>query len=136
MTDAPPGSDPSSPNRLNWVGAFAAAWNGIRYAVLTQRNMRVHVMATICVVAVGLWFDVSSWEWCVLAMIIGLVGTAELLNTAVEVVVDNLCPERNRHAGLAKDLAAGGVLVMAAASVVVGLIIFGPRLWAFMSSHS
>jgi diacylglycerol kinase len=134
MSDAPPDADRSFPDRLNWPGAFAAAWSGIRYALKTQRSMRVHAVATVCVVAMGYWLDVPTVEWCLLAMAIGLVGTAELLNTAIEVVVNRLCPERNRDAGLAKDLAAGAVLVISAASAFVGVLIFGPRLWGLLFS--
>jgi diacylglycerol kinase (ATP) len=98
--------------------------------------MGAHVLATACVIALAWWLAVSTVEWCILAIVIGLVGTAELLNTAIEVVVNELCPDRNRYAGLAKDISAGGVLWASMSAVVVGLVIFGPKLWVLIFNQT
>lgn len=94
----------------------------------TQANARIHLAATIAVVACGFGGGLSRGEWCAIVLAIGLVWTAEALNTAIEAVVDLASPARHPLAGRAKDVAAGAVLCAAAAAAVIGALIFGPRL--------
>ena len=77
----------------------------------------------------GLVFGLTSVEWCLIVLCIGLMWTAELLNTSVEVLVDLLSPEYHERARVAKDVAAAAVLCSAVASAVVGLIVFIPKLF-------
>ena len=81
-------------------------------------------------VAAGFWFGISRGEWCAVIAAIGLVWTAEGLNTALEAVVDLVSPDQHPLAGRAKDVAAGAVLCAAISALVIGLLIFGPRLCA------
>ncbi|MEL7237649.1 MAG: diacylglycerol kinase family protein [Planctomycetota bacterium] len=114
--------------------SFRYAGAGLRAAWRTQLNLRVHVMITLLVVTVGIGLGWSSrplgrLEWAALFICIGLVIALELTNTAIEVTVDLVCPQPDPRAKLAKDAAAGAVLVMAIASAGVGVLIFAPRLW-------
>ncbi|KAA9333500.1 diacylglycerol kinase family protein [Hymenobacter busanensis] len=92
--------------------------------------MRFHAWATVAVVALGLWLPLSRHDWAVLALAIGAVWTAEMLNTALETLVNLVSPDYHPLAGRVKDIAAGAVLLMGIAAAAVGLLILGPPLWA------
>jgi diacylglycerol kinase len=99
------------------------------YVVRTQRNARIHLLVAFVVVALGLWLRLSRTEWAIIALTIGLVLAAEAFNTVAEAAVDLATAEYHPLAKNAKDVAAGAVLLMAIAAVVVGLLILGPPLW-------
>lgn len=96
----------------------------------TQRNSWIHSTATICVIALSLWLGLSFVQWAILVLTIGLVWMAEFVNTALEAVVDLASPDIHPLARVGKDVGAAAVLVAAITSVVVGLLILGPALWA------
>ena len=98
----------------------------------TQANARIHLAATVVVLAGGFLGRLSCGEWCAVVAAVGLVWTAEGLNTAIEAVVDLVSPEYHVLAGRAKDLAAGAVLCAAIAAAIIGALIFGPRLAALL----
>jgi diacylglycerol kinase (ATP) len=98
----------------------------------TQANARIHAVAAAAVVVAGFVFHISAGEWCAVVAAIGLVLTAEAINTAVEAVVDLASPEVHPLAGRAKDVAAGAVLIAALVSVIIGLLVFGPRVLAVL----
>ena len=127
MSDRTP-APPDSRGRL--ARSFGHAFRGIGILLRTQANARIHAAATVLVVAAGFWFGLSPGEWCAVVAAIGLVWAAEGANTAVETVVDLVSPERHPLAGQAKDVAAGAVLCAAITALVLGSLIFGPRLWA------
>ncbi len=112
--------------------SFRCALAGVIYVLRTQRNAHIEMVATAVVIAVGLWLRVTQLEWAMLAIMIGLVLAAEMVNTAVERAVDLVTLERAPLARIAKDAAAGGVLIAVVTSCIVGLLIFGPRLWAMV----
>jgi diacylglycerol kinase len=87
-------------------------------------------MATVCVIALGAWLSLSRIEWAILALAMGLVWIAEFFNTALEAVVDLASPDIHPLAKVSKDVGAAAVLIAAITSVVVGLLILGPPLWA------
>ena len=95
---------------------------------LTQWNFRIHLIAGLGAICLACYFRLSVVEWLVLIAAIALVLTAEALNTALERMVDLLEPERHPVARDAKDLAAAGVLIASLSALIVGLILFGPRL--------
>ena len=105
------------------------ALDGIKYILETQQNARIHLFFTLAVFILGFLFGITRMEWITLVLTIGLVWAAELFNTAVEVMVDLISPERRITAKICKDISAGSVLVTASISVLVGLLIFGPLLW-------
>lgn len=106
---------------------FVFAARGVRWGLGTQRNLRVHAVAAAAVVALGAWHGVAAWEWCALLLAIGLVLGAELLNSALEVLCDRVTGERDEAIRIAKDAAAGGVLLAALAAAAVGAVVFVPR---------
>lgn len=109
--------------------SFGYAFAGLRHAVRTQRNLRIHLVIALLVVFLGLFLPLEFRDWAILAITIGAVITGELINTVVETVVDLASPEYHDLAKIAKDVAAGTVLVMAVTAVAVGLLILGPPLW-------
>jgi len=113
--------------------SLACAWRGALLLLRTEANARIHAAATVIVIAAGFLFGISRGEWCAVIAVIALVWAAEGVNTAIEAVVDLVSPELHPLAGRAKDLAAGAVLVAALAAVVIGLLIFGPRVLALIS---
>lgn len=115
--------------------SFRYAFKGLYYALKTQPNFSVHIFLAAAAVGLGLFFEISRVEWLVLVLAISTVFVAEMLNTAVETVTDALkvhkkTDEDDFRIMVAKDVAAGAVLLSAIASVVIGFIIFGSRLLA------
>lgn len=110
--------------------SFRHAFAGFWYALRTQRNVRIHLLAMITVTAVGLWLRLDALRWAVLALTITLVFFAEMVNTVAEAVIDLVTKEYHPLAKVAKDVSAGAVLVTAMAAVGVGLLILGPPLLA------
>jgi len=110
--------------------AFGHAFSGLFFALRTQRNLPIHLSVAAGVVALGVWLGLSTTQWAILALTIGSVLAAELLNSSLEVVVDMVSPDYHPLAKRAKDVAAGAVLLAAMVAVVVGLLILGPPLWA------
>ena len=113
----------------NRVRAFKFAFSGVNYLFRTQPNALIHLLATILVCCVALYVQVSLIEWAILILTISLVWITEMINTAIEAVVDLSCPQRNPLAKTAKDVSAAAVLMSALASVLIGLIVLGPPLW-------
>ena len=103
---------------------FKYALQGIASAYRRERNLRIHSAAAWFVTAAGVICGISGAEWIAVAICIGLVISAELVNTAIESVCDAVTAERRPEIKIAKDAAAGAVLVLAAAAAAVGLIIF------------
>jgi len=115
--------------RSNIFVSFKYAFSGLWYMLRTQRNARIHLAVATAVVVMGLWLGISETEWAILVLTIGVVLTAEALNTVAETAVDLATMEYNPLAKVAKDVAAGAVLLMAIAAVVVGFLILGPPLY-------
>lgn len=112
--------------------SFAHAFDGVLSALKTERNLVIHFAIAALVTALAFVLRCSAAEWYVLIMLFGLVIAAELVNTAIETVINLVSPQYHPLAKLAKDTAAGAVLVMAVAAAVIGSIIFVPKLWALL----
>lgn len=110
--------------------SFRYALAGCLYMLRHQKNIRIQALATMVVVVFGLWLGLSAESWAILAVIITLNLMAEFTNSAVEAVVNLASPEHHPMARVAKDVAAGTSLMVACASVVVGLLLLGPPLVA------
>ena len=109
------------------------ALDGIKYILETQQNARIHLLFTLAVFILGFLLGITRMEWIALALTVGLVWAAELFNTAVEVMVDWISPEKHIAVKICKDISAGSVLVTAFISILVGILIFGPPLWNWVS---
>ncbi len=108
---------------------------GVGYTLRTQRNFRIQAAFAIAVAIVGLWLRISVGEWLAVVLATGMVLAAELLNTAVEALADAVHPERSEGIGRAKDAAAGAVLVASIAAGLIGLVVFGPKLWELINGR-
>jgi diacylglycerol kinase (ATP) len=115
--------------------SFRHAFRGIVLVARSQHNAWIHALATIGVAAAGLWFGVTRWEWCALVFAIGLVWTAEALNTALEFLADEISQERRELIGKAKDAGAGGVLLASITAAIIGVIVFVPHILAWMETR-
>jgi diacylglycerol kinase (ATP) len=107
-----------------FLRAFVYATRGVIASFASERNLKVHLAVAIVTIAGGFYFGVTALEWCAIMICIGLVFAFEMINTAIEDLVDLVTTEWNPLAGKIKDAAAGAVLVISIASLVVGLIIF------------
>lgn len=108
----------------SWRLTFRHAWEGIVYASRTQINMRVHVAAALLVGLMGYILHISAIDWLFVITAMALVLVAEMINTAIETTVDLISPEFHPLAKIAKDTAAGAVLMAAVFAVIVGCIVF------------
>ena len=103
---------------------FYYAFRGIVLAIRSEFHMKIHCLATVLVVGYGLYTGLSWTEWALVGLAIALVLITELINTAVERLVDLVHPERAPEAGQVKDIAAGAVLVAACFALLVACIVF------------
>ena len=108
--------------------SFVYAWQGIIFLFHNEANAKIHLFAAVCVIAAGALFKIECWEWCAVIFAIGGVFMAEGFNTAIEKICDKVSPEKNSLIKIAKDVAAGSVLLFVISAVAVGLIIFLPRI--------
>jgi len=104
------------------------ALRGVGHGLRSQPHLRIHAGATAAVVGLALWLRVEAWEACALAVCVGQVWAAELLNSAIEELTDLVSPQRHTRAGRVKDLAAAAVLAVSITSALVAAVIFGRRL--------
>jgi diacylglycerol kinase (ATP) len=121
-------SEPTSFSLAVRLKSFVYAGRGVRTLLATQRNTRIHLVATLGVVGLGLALGVSKLEWVALILAIVSVWTAEALNTALEFLCDVASPEFHPLVEKAKDVAAGAVLVAAVGAAGIGLLVLGPPL--------
>lgn len=108
--------------------SFHFAIQGITHAFVKERNMKIHTVITAVVVALGLWIGLTAIEWLFVIFAIGGVLCLELLNTAIERVIDLISPDYHPLAKQAKDVAAGAVFIYSLLAVIVGVVIFFPKL--------
>ncbi|MDD3402135.1 MAG: diacylglycerol kinase family protein [Hespellia sp.] len=112
--------------------SFGYAIEGIFTCIAKERNMKIHCVMTILVVAAGTFFHISAMEWCICLILFGLVMALEMVNTAVEAAVDLVTQEKKPLAKIAKDTAAGAVLIAAMIAAIVGCVIFIPKGITFL----
>lgn len=114
--------------------SFGYAFEGIAAVIRKERNMKIHCCAMIMVVMAGTILQIPIWKWCICFCLFGLVMALEMVNTAVEAVVDLVTEERKPLAKLAKDAAAGAVLIAAIMSAIAGVILFLPEAVQFLQN--
>jgi diacylglycerol kinase (ATP) len=111
------------------IKSFKYAGAGAEHAIRTQRNLWIHFFIGLAVLAFAIWLRVSLTELAILVVIISGVIVTEMVNTAIEELVNILSPEHRQEAALVKNVAAAAVLLAAGGAVVVGAIIFIPRFF-------
>jgi diacylglycerol kinase len=114
------------------IRSFVYAGRGIRLVFSSEANMKIHIVVATLVVICGFIFNINTTEWIACLLCIGLVFGAEMINTAIENVVDLASPDYHELAGKAKDIAAGAVLICAIVSVIIGILIFLPKGWQLL----
>jgi len=108
--------------------SFNHAFRGIGIVFRTQHNAWVHLFIAVLVILLGFWLKISYVEWMILILAIGSVLTAEAFNTAFEIDIDLTSPDHHPYARDTKDVSAGAVLISATIAIIVGLIIFLPKI--------
>lgn len=120
---------------IRLIKSFGYAFKGLGYAAKTQPNFRIHLVAMVIVIGTGFYLHLQQSEWLWISLAITMVLTAELLNTAIEVLTDKVSPEYNKQAGHTKDVSAAAVTVTAVFAVVVGGIIILPKIIALFKYY-
>jgi diacylglycerol kinase len=115
--------------RHSELQSFAAAWRGLKYVFANETHAKVHFIIMLLVIFAGWYFLISSTEWLLLCITFVLVIGAEIMNTAIEKLCDVVHPDYHKSIGLAKDIAAGAVLFAAIVAIVIGCIIFLPKIF-------
>lgn len=110
------------------INSFRYAIEGLISSFKTERNMKIHILAMIIVITLGLIVRLNKIDWYICIILIALVISSELFNTAIETIVDMISPEKNEKAKLVKDISAAAVLVLAIGAVIIGLMVFIPYL--------
>ena len=108
--------------------SFKYAFEGIFTGIKEEQNIKIHIAIMILVIIFGIILKINTTEWIICIALFGLVISMELINTAIENTVDLITKEKNEQAKIAKDVAAGAVLVSAIVAVIIGLIIFVPKI--------
>jgi len=111
------------------INSFGYAIKGMFLVLKDQQNMRIHAVAIVVVTIAGIFLDLTAIEWSLIALCIGSVISIEMINTAIELLVDLVSPEFNEKAGKIKDIAAGAVLFTAIVATVVAVYIFGNKIF-------
>jgi len=112
-----------------FIAGFKHAFSGLWYALRTQLNARVHVTIAILAILLGVVLHISAIEFALVIVAITGVFIAEMFNTVIELCIDLASPDYHPLAKIAKDVAAGAVLLSAMLSIVIGLFVFVPHLW-------
>jgi len=114
------------------VNSFKYAGEGVKTSFKSERNMKIHILIACLVVIFAFIFKITLIEWLICLVLFGLVISLELVNTAIEATVDICMPKIDPRAKKAKDIAAGAVLFSAIISVIIGILIFLPKLINFI----
>jgi len=118
--------------KRTWLGKFGDSFRGLFRAVTTESSFWAHLPAAAVAIAAGAVFRLSALEWCLVTLAIGAVLAAETVNSAVEMLARALDRGPDERIRDALDMASGAVLVTVGTAVVVGLVVFGPRLAALV----
>lgn len=109
-----------------FLAGIRYAWSGIAFAARHERNIRFHLIVTLLIVVLGWWFGLTVGEWAAIVGMIGLVLSLEMVNSALEYLIDTLRPRFHLQLKVVKDMLAGAVFVAALAAAAVGFLIFMP----------
>jgi diacylglycerol kinase (ATP) len=114
------------------IKSFKYAFAGIRYAFNNEPNLIIHLIVATLVIAASIMFEVTTFEMEVLGLTMLIVITTEMVNTAIERMVDLITKEHRIEAMIAKDVASGMVLVTAIGAVIIGLLVFVPHILSLL----
>lgn len=108
--------------------SFKYAFNGIKICINNEQNMLIHFTMATLVIVFSIIFKISVLEWMLCLLMIALVLASELINTSIEAICDLVTTKENKNVKIAKDTAAGAVLIFSIASALIGLMIFVPKI--------
>ena len=111
------------------VISLRCAWEGLSYALTTQPNFIIHLTLSVCVVAAGLFFGITTLEWLVVILTITSGLALELINTSIESAVDLITQEWHISAKIAKDVSASAMLVYAIGATLIATVLFAPKFY-------
>jgi len=117
-------------NKGRFKFSLMNALNGLQQSIVSQKNLRVHLIVGIIIINLSVLFRISSTEWLIVLLTIMAVIISELFNTSLEISIDIFSPDYDDLAKNAKDVSAAGVLVTAFFSLIIGMIIFFPKIFA------
>ena len=118
--------------KVKYSEKFLNAFRGLYIVSKTTRHLFIHLFVAILAISFGFYFRVSSQEWIALVFAVGFVFVAETFNTAIEIDIDLTSPEYHPYARDTKDVSAAAVLLAALVAIIVGLIIFLPKILAMV----
>lgn len=113
---------------MRLLRSFRFAFEGVLHALRFDQNLRIHFVVAFLVIIASIYFHVSPFEMGILGVMIVLVITTEMINTAIEQMVNLIITEHRKEAKIAKDVSAGMVLISAVGSIIVGILIFVPYI--------
>ena len=116
------------------IKSFSYALCGLKTALKEEHNVRIHLVATLLVLALSIFFDINTYEWIAVIFSIGFVFAMELINSAIENTADFISLEKHDTIRKIKDLSAAAVFMSALAAFIIGLIIFLPKIYELCSS--
>ena len=109
--------------------SFSYAFNGLKYLIKYEHNFRIHLFAAIFIIIIGFVFKLTLTEWSILLIIISIVFITEIINSSIECLADFISPEYSEFIKKVKDLSSSAVLVAALVSIIIGIIIFLPKIY-------
>jgi diacylglycerol kinase len=117
---------------MKLIKSFTYAFTGIKTAFASEANFKIHLLAATIATVFGIILNITAMEWIVIIFCIALVITMEMINTAIEKLCDAVHKDTHPVIKMVKDIAAGAVLVAAAGSLIIGFIIFLPKILAYI----
>jgi diacylglycerol kinase len=108
--------------------SFTHAFKGLKGLWKNEHNLRIHIVLSLLAIGMGYYFQISTTEWIIVILLIGIVIAAEIFNSAIEHLADFVMPNMDNRIGKIKDLSAAAVLVVAFVAFIIGLVIFLPKL--------
>ncbi|GGB29089.1 diacylglycerol kinase [Virgibacillus dakarensis] len=124
-------SDSNDKRKKRGIG-LKFAWNGFWEVLKHERNFQIHLIVGIIIICAGFFLQLTAGEWVMIVLVIGFVLTAEMINTTIEKLINYLKPEIHPEAKTIKDIAAATVLIAAVIAVIIGFIVFLPKLYSLL----
>jgi diacylglycerol kinase (ATP) len=115
--------------------SFRFAFNGMKILLIHEHNAWIHLFAAVCVILAGFLLKISILEWVTIIIVVGFVIALEAINSSIEKLSDFVSPEKHNQIKTVKDLSAAGVLIGAITAVIVGLLVFIPKIFALFTSR-
>jgi undecaprenol kinase len=119
---------------MKLLQSFIYAWGGIKTSFKSEANFKIHMVAAIVAIALGILLNLSNTEWCAIIFCIAFVLSMEMMNTAIEKLCDVVHKDTHPVIKMVKDIAAGAVLVAAVSSLIIGAIIFLPKIIIYIKT--